>query len=249
LVGAGPEETILTYDDHADKTDSEGDPLGTAGSASFVVDGQDVTVKELTVRNDAQADIQAVAARVDANRAIFVNCRFIGEQDTLYTRNADANQYYTDCYIEGEIDFIFGAATAYFEGCEVFCIGFSGYATAASTEEGEDYGYVFNNCEITGENTSFPSYYLGRPWKPYAQTVFLNTEMDDHIHPEGYDPWDEEDQPDKTETAYYAEYNNSGPGYTPDERVDWAHILSESEAQPYLSPETVLDGWDPTTRL
>ncbi|WP_435366109.1 pectinesterase family protein [Haloarchaeobius sp. DYHT-AS-18] len=248
LLGAGPEKTILTYDDHADKTNSLGNPIGTSGSASFVINGYDITLKDLTVRNDAEPVAQAVAARVDASRAFFVNCRFVGNQDTLYTRNENTNQYYKDCYIEGDVDFIFGAATAYFDGCEIFCKGSSGYATASSTEEGEEYGYVFNDCTITGDAPD-DSFYLGRPWKRFAQTVFLNTEMGDHIRPEGYHPWPEPDHPDKTKTAYYAEYNNSGPGYTPDERVEWSHTLSESDAEPYLSPKTVLDGWDPTACL
>ncbi|WP_435361738.1 pectinesterase family protein [Haloarchaeobius sp. DFWS5] len=248
ILGAGPEKTILTYDDHADKTNSLGNPIGTSGSASFVINGYDITLKDLTVRNDAEPVAQAVAARVDASRALFVNCRFVGNQDTLYTRNENTNQYYKDCYIEGDVDFIFGAATAYFDGCEIFCKGSSGYATAASTEQGEEYGYVFNDCTITGDAPD-DSFYLGRPWKRYAQTVFLNTEMGEHIRPEGYHPWPEPDHPDKTKTAYYAEYNNSGPGYTPDERVEWSHVLSESDAQPYRSPKTVLDGWDPTVCL
>jgi len=241
LVGAGPTETVLTYDDHAEKTDDQGNALGTGGSASFATSAPDFTAANLAFENDAEPVAQAVAARVAGDRSLFRNCRFLGNQDTLYTI-APVRQYYRDCYIEGDVDFIFGAATAYFENCELFCKDDGGYVTAASTPRSADYGYVFNNCEVTADGAADDSYYLGRPWRPYARTVFMNSTLGDHVHPEGWHNWDD---PGKEETATYAEYNNEGPGYTPDQRVEWATELSDYLAGQHEDPEEVLDGWTP----
>jgi len=242
LVGAGPTETVLTYDDHADKTDEQGNAIGTGGSASFSAAPPDFTAANLAFENDAEPVAQAVAAKVEGDRSLFRNCRFLGNQDTLYTI-APVRQYYRDCYIEGDVDFIFGAATAYFENCEIFCKPDGGYVTAASTPQSADYGYVFNNCEVTADGAPDDSYYLGRPWRPYARTVFMNSTLGDHVAPAGWDNWGE---PAKEETANYAEYENEGPGYAPDQRVDWAKQLSDFLAQQYADPAEVLDGWDPT---
>lgn len=245
FVGAGAEETVLTYDDHADVTDENGEEIGTTGSSSFFVNGDGFTARNVTFENDADHVAQAVAVRVDADRAVFENCRFVGWQDTLYTYGEDTRQYYRECYIEGRVDFVFGWATAVFEDCEIFCVGDKGYITAASTPEESDYGYVFTDCEVTGDAPS-NSFYLGRPWRPYAKTVFMHCSLDDHIKPAGWHNWRD---PDNEETAAYAEYENSGPGSVPEERVEWADRLTDAEAAEHTSLETVFDGWDPTTRL
>ncbi|WP_408960286.1 pectinesterase family protein [Natrinema sp. 74] len=245
FVGAGPEKTVLTYDDHADKTDENGEEIGTTGSASVFVNGDGFTARNVTFENDADHVAQAVAVRVDADRAVFENCRFLGWQDTLYTYGADTRQYYRDCDIEGRVDFIFGWATAVFEDCEIRCVGEKGYVTAASTPEESDYGYVFVNCAVTGDAPA-DSFYLGRPWRPYAQTAFLHCYLGDHIRPEGWHNWHE---PDNEETATYVEYDNSGPGSAPEKRVEWADRLTDAAAAEHASLETVFDGWNPTERL
>jgi len=247
FVGENPQETVLTYDDHADKTDENGDPIGTSGSSSVFVRCDDFSAVNLTFENAADPVAQAVAMRPTGDRVLFYNCRFLGNQDTLYTRGKQTNQYYRHCYIEGDVDFIFGAATSYFEDCEIFCTD-DGYVTAASTVEDREYGYVINNCTIHGDAPP-RSVYLGRPWQRHAQTVILNTYMGEVITHAGYDPWPESNHPDKTKTAYYAEYNNEGPGWAPDSRPDWVHQLTEEEAQPYTDVTEVFQGWDPKACL
>ncbi|MFC7138377.1 pectinesterase family protein [Halosimplex aquaticum] len=244
LVGGDAAETVLTYDDYNGSENRFGEEMGTTESSSCFLFGDDFTVRNLTVRNDAGRVGQAVAARVDGDRAVFENCRFVGNQDTLYVHGEDSRQYYRDCYVEGTVDFVFGWATAVFDDCEVVCKGDSGYVTAASTPEDDDFGLVFRDCEVTGD-ASAESFYLGRPWRPHARTVFLNTYLGSHIRPEGWHNWDE---PAKEETAFYAEYENSGPGFTPDERVDWAHQLDDEAAERYAL-DRIFDGWDPLERL
>jgi len=242
FIGGGdsPEDTIITYDDHADKTDENGEEIGTSGSSSFFVWGPDFTAKNLTFRNDANPVAQAVAIRIDADRAAFENCRFIGNQDTLYNYGRGTRQYFKDCYIEGDVDFIFGLAAAYFDNCEIFCKD-DGYIAAPAQPEDQEYGYVFDNCEIHGDAPA-ESVYLGRPWDPYGQAVFMNSYLGEVIRPVGYEPWDEADHGDKTETAFFAEYNNEGPGAWTDARADWANQLSESEAQEYTL-DAVFSDW------
>ncbi|WP_435321019.1 pectinesterase family protein [Haloarchaeobius sp. TZWSO28] len=245
FLGDGPEKTILTYDDHANKKDENGQPLGTFATGTLTIWGWDFTAKDLTIRNDAEPLGQAIAAQAEGERAMFLNCRITSFQDTLYN---GGSQYLEDCYIEGDVDFIFGPGQGYYENCQIHCVDDSGYVTAASTGQTKDYGLVFNNCTITGDAPD-DSFYLGRPWGEYARTVFLNTEMGDHIKPIGWARWSEPDAPDKRKTAFYAEYNGSGAGYTPDERASWAHQLSASEAEPYTDPATIFGNWDPTQCL
>ncbi|ELZ19993.1 Pectinesterase [Halosimplex carlsbadense 2-9-1] len=242
FVGESAAETVLTYDDHADKSDGSGGDLGTSQSSSFFADGLDFTARNLTFENAANPVAQAVAMRISGDRAFFDNCRFLGNQDTLYNYGRGTRQYFRNCYVEGDVDFIFGLATAVFDDCEIHCTD-EGYIAAPATPEDQAYGYVFRNCEITGDAPE-ESVYLGRPWEPYGQAVFVNCHLGDVIRPAGWEPWDEPEHDDKTETAFLAEYDNEGPGAAPDRRVDWAHQLSDEEAQPYQSLETLFDGWE-----
>ena len=244
LVGEDAEETILTYDDYSSKTNRFGEELGTTGSSSFFLFGDNFTARNLTFQNSAGDVGQAVALRVDGDKAVFVNCRFLGFQDTLYTHGDDSRQYYKDSYIEGATDFIFGASTAVFENCEIYCKRGGQYLTAASTPEENEFGYVIRNSRITG-NAPEGSFYLGRPWRPHAQVVVMNTYLGDVIKPEGWHNWGE---PAKEKTTFYAEYNNEGPGFQPDRRVSWAHQLSEKESERYTL-ENIFGGWDPQERL
>jgi len=243
FVGQDVQNTILTFDNYNGKT-YKGEELGTSGSASFFINGQDFTALNLTFRNTSGQISQAVAARTDADRVAFKNCRFIGGQDTLYTYKRGARTWFKDCYIEGDTDFIFGRSSGLFENCEIRSIG-QGYIAAPAQPEDSEFGYVFKDCTLSKtDDTSSSSVYLGRPWEPYGQTVYMNTLMDDHIRPIGWNPWDEEVHDDKTKTAYFAEYENTGPGYKPDRRADWSHILSDSEAEEYTR-DNVLGDWDP----
>lgn len=225
FIGEEREQVILTYDDFASKLNTFGEEKGTTGSSSFFVFGSDFTAKNITFENSSGPVGQAVAVRVDGDNANFNNCSFLGYQDTLYAHGRDSNQYYKQCYIEGTTDFIFGWSQAIFEDCEIFSKAGGQYITAASTEQGMSYGFVFINCKLTG-NAPQNSVYLGRPWRDYAQTVFINCNMGAHIKSEGWHNWS---KPEAEQTAFYAEYNSTGPGASKN-RVDWAQLLSEEEA-------------------
>lgn len=245
MIGEDVEKTILTHDDFASKENIFGEEMGTTGSTSFYVFGDEFTAQNITFENSAGPVGQAVAVRVDGDKAIFTNCRFLGNQDTLYPHGRGSRQYYQNCYIEGTTDFIFGWSTAVFEDCTIFSKEGGHYITAASTEEGEPYGFVFIDCRIIG-NAPDDSFYLGRPWRPFAQTVFINTEMGEHIRPEGWHNWD---KPHAEKTTFYAEYNSSGPGAAPGERVEWSHQLTEEEVAEDYTLVKIFDGWNPEERL
>ena len=226
--GEDVEKTILTYDDYASKTNAFGEEMGTTGSSSFFVFGDGFKAENITFENSAGPVGQAVAVRVSADKVIFHNCRFLGFQDTLYPQAERSRQYYKNCYIEGTVDFIFGWSTAVFEDCTIHGKN-SGYVTAASTTERSKYGFVFLNCRLTGD-TDEPTFYLGRPWRPYSNVVFINCFLDKHIRPEGWHNWG---STDKEETAFYAEYGNTGPGADTKNRVPWSHQLTQEEAARY----------------
>ncbi|MFD3000685.1 pectinesterase family protein [Pontibacter toksunensis] len=240
FVGEDVQKTILTHDDYAAKKNRFGEEMGTTGSTSFYVFGDDFTAENITFENSAGPVGQAVAVRVDGDKVMFTNCRFLGYQDTLYPHGEKSRQYYKNCYIEGTTDFIFGWSTAVFENCEIYSKEGGSYITAASTLEGTPYGFVFLNCRLTG-NAPANSYYLGRPWRPYAKTVFINTHMGNHIKPEGWHNWN---KPDAEKTTFYAEYNSRGPGAAPAKRVKWAHILTKEQAGAYTL-EKIFGDWEP----
>lgn len=243
LIGEDPEKTILTYDDYAQRLGPGGQEIGTSGSYSVRVMADDFYAESLTFENSAgwgNGVGQAVALSVQGDRAVFYNVRILGNQDTLYTPG-EGRQYYKDCYIEGNVDFIFGSATAFFDSCQIHSVG-GGYITAASTPAGAAYGYVFLNSRLTGNGTA--DVYLGRPWRPYANVLFVNTWMDRHIRPEGWHNWND---PAREQTARYAEYNSTGPGAGAARRVSWARVGGAEEAES-ITVESVLagaDGWDP----
>ena len=239
FVGEDPTTTIITFDSHANMLNRFGEKMGTSGSSMFYVYGDGFEATNITFENSAGPVGQAVAVRVDGDRVKFDNCRFLGNQDTLYPHGKQSRQYYKNCYIEGTVDFIFGWSTAYFDKCEIFCKT-RGYITAASTEEDSKYGFVFNECKIGGSAPA-GSFYLGRPWRPYAQTVFINCEMSEVIKSEGWDPWGKDSN---KETAFYAEYGSKGKGGNSSQRVDWSHQLTNAELANY-SLEKVLGDWNP----
>ncbi|MFS0488924.1 pectinesterase family protein [Leadbetterella byssophila] len=216
LLGTDPTVTILTFDDYATKPNRFGEEMGTTGSSSFYAFGEGFVAKNITFQNTAGPVGQAVAIWVKGDKSYFENCRFLGFQDTLYTYGKESRQYYKNCYIEGTVDFIFGSSIALFENCEIFCKG-KGYITAASTPQWRPYGYVFKNCIIKGEEKE--SHYLGRPWRPYARVVFLDSELSEVIKPEGWDNWR---NPENEKTAFFAELGNRGSGAKTDKRVAWA---------------------------
>lgn len=239
FIGENVEKTILTFDDYASKKDSSGKNIGTSGSASFFIFGSDISAENITFQNSAGPVGQAVAVRVTGDRIKFINCRFLGFQDTLYTHGTGSRQYYLKCYIEGTVDFIFGSSTCLFDSCVIYGKG-TGFYTAASTPEKTKYGYVFRYCNITG-NGAAGSFYLGRPWRPNANVVFMDCELSNMVKPEGWHNWDRKEN---ETTVHYAEYNNRGNGAATDHRVPWSRVLTEDEAKGYTTTE-VLGGWNP----
>ncbi|HXI73568.1 MAG TPA: pectinesterase family protein [Verrucomicrobiae bacterium] len=239
LVGDSPTNTIITFDLYAGIANAEGRPIGTFKTPSTTIDADDFTAENLTFENSAGPVGQALAIRVDGDRATFRNCRFLGWQDTILLNRG--RQYFENCYIAGHVDFIFGAATAWFENCEIHALR-DGYLTAASTPVDMPFGYVFSNCKITGEPGV--KTFLGRPWRIYASTIYLNCEMSDVVRPEGWNDWK---KPETHTTAHYAEFNSTGAGASPTNRPDWTKQLNQSEAQK-ITTESVLggtDGWNP----
>ncbi|HEY5825074.1 MAG TPA: pectinesterase family protein [Cyclobacteriaceae bacterium] len=241
--GEEAEMTILTYDDYASKKNRFGEEMGTTGSSSFYVFGDGFQAENITFENSSGPVGQAVAVRIDGDLVTFTNCRFLGFQDTLYPHGEKSRQHFKKCYIEGTVDFIFGWSTAVFEDCTIFCKKGGGYVTAASTLETTTLGFIFINCRITGDAPA-NSFYLGRPWRPFAKTVFINCFMDKVIKPEGWHNWN---KPDAEKTSFYGEYNSSGPGANTTSRVTWSHILSEEEVKNYTI-EKIVREWKPESR-
>lgn len=226
LIGESQEKTIITFDDYFNKIN-----LGrnsTFHTSTLLVEGNDFVVKNLTVENSSGEVGQAVALSVNATRCYFENCSFFGFQDTVYTAGEGFKQYFKNCYIEGSTDFIFGAATVLFDTCEIHSKANS-FITAASTPQNQEFGYVFKNCKLTADE-SITDVYLGRPWRMYAKTVFMDCEMGNHIKPEGWNNWSNKDA---ETTTFYAEYNNVGKGFQPQARVAWSHQLNKHEAKQY----------------
>ena len=237
LVGESAEGTIITYDDHANIN-----KMGTFRTYTIKVEGNDITFKNLTIENNAAPLGQAVALHTEGDRLMFIHCRFLGNQDTIYTGREGARLLFNSCYIEGTTDFIFGPATALFERCTIHSKRNS-YITAASTPENVAFGYVFKNCKLTAA-PGVTKVYLGRPWRPYASTTFLNCEFGSHIRPEGWDNWRNEAN---EKTARYAEFGNTGEGAVTAGRVKWAKQLIPKEALRYTIENIFTDSsnWYP----
>lgn len=225
FVGESPENTIITYDDHANIN-----KMGTFRTYTMKVEGNNITFKNLTIENNAAQLGQAVALHTEGDRLVFINCRLLGNQDTVYTGAAGTKLHFQDCYIEGTTDFIFGPSTAYFDNCRIHSKRNS-YITAASTPADVEVGYVFRNCKLTAA-AGVDKVYLGRPWRPYAATVFINCEMGKHICPAGWDNWR---NAENEKTARYAEYGSKGEGAATAGRVKWAKQLSKKEAERFAA--------------
>ena len=221
ILGESRENTLITYNDHAKIND-----MGTFRTYTMQIRGNDIQLENLTLENAAEPLAQAVALHTEGDRLIFRNCRFLGNQDTQYLAGEGNRLYFQNCYIEGTTDFIFGGATAWFEACEIHCKRDS-YITAASTPQNITYGFVFDKCKITAAG-DVTSVYLGRPWRPFAMTVFMNCELPEEIHPAGWENWR---NPENEKTARYAEYNNRGEGSSTTGRVKWAKVLNKKEAK------------------
>jgi len=240
LIGEDKFNTILTYDDHTGKVSPIGDSINTRTSWSFKIRADNFTAKNLTFQNDAGFSAgQAVAVESDGDKAIFKNCRLIGNQDVLFTNNDKSRQYYENCYIEGTTDFIFGSSTVWFEKCHIHSKKNS-HVTATSTPKEKEFGYIFNDCALTGD-TSLHDVSLGRPWRPYAQVLYMHCFIGEHIKPEGWSNWN---NTDNYLTTRYSEYKNYGPSSDTTARVKWAKQLTDDEVKEYTIVN-IFGGWDP----
>jgi len=244
VIGEDQENTILVYNLHANMPGPDGKNIGTFRTPTLQIDGDGMIWENLTIANDAgrpgprpegPAVSQALALRADGDRLEFRHCRFLGWQDTILVNRG--RHYFADCYIEGHVDFIFGAATVYFDRCHIHVLA-DGYITAASTPKDQEHGYIFADCKITGAEGA--KTYLGRPWREFAKTIFLRTEMSANVRPEGWHNWN---KPGAEQTTFYAEFGSTGPGASPATRVPWAKPLTAEQVAD-LTPAKVLDGTD-----
>ena len=257
IIGEDAENTVITYGKYAEQLWPGRDfKVGTSGSATIYIHASYITFENLTFENSAgegKAVGQAVAVFTDGDFLFFKGCRFLGNQDTLYTygrygKNGGIKRnYFLDCYIEGTTDFIFGPSIAYFENCLIHSKKNS-YVTAASTLEGQKYGYVFKNCKLTAA-PGIDKCYLGRPWGAYAKTVFIDCELGPHIVSDGWHDWEKPGKPDTKKNSYYAEYGSTGPGAR-GPRVKWAHTLKPRQLADYTFEKVMYqpeDGivWNP----
>jgi len=237
LRGDNAATTIIAFDLHTGVPGPDGKPINTFGSPTVFVRADDFTAEHITFANTAGRQGQAVALTIMGDRGVFRDCRFTGYQDTLLSQAG--RQYFERCYIEGATDFIFGGSAAWFEECDIHVTA-SGYITAANTTRDQRYGYVFHKCKITGEPGART--FLGRPWRPWAATVLLDTQIASAVvRPAGWNNWND---PTREKTVRYAEYGSGGP-----ERVAWAHKLTDTEAKEYTIANVLggLDAWNPKT--
>jgi polygalacturonase len=259
-----PEKTQVVADASAGAT---GDTFTTA---TVEVKGADFRAENLTFVNEFNRTheqkpqgSQALALSVWADRAVFRNMRFIGDQDTLYAGSSDCSppghtpaqctltrQYFQDCFIEGNVDFIFGNSLAVFDHCEIHSTPHSiGYLTAQGKQQPDEQSlFVFNRAQLTAD-AGVTHVWLGRPWRPRASVVFLRSEMGAQIEPAGFREW----HPGETDymgTVSYAEYASSGPGAHAGQRDPHVRQLSAAQAARYDARRILRgkDNWDPTVR-
>tara|TARA_B100001146_G_scaffold161158_1_gene142223 strand:- start:1129 stop:2115 length:987 start_codon:yes stop_codon:yes gene_type:complete len=251
LIGESKDQTIIKGNDYSGKIDSvTGEKLSTFTSYTVLVQGDDIHFRNLSIQNTWCERGQAIALHVEGDRFMVENCNLLGCQDTLYTATEGSRQYYKNCYIEGTTDFIFGQATCVFEECTIKSLANS-YVTAAATPANQEFGYVFFNCELIAKD-GVGRVYLGRPWRSYAKTVFINSTLGEHIVEKGWDPWTGDQMfPQKEKTTYYAEYQSKGKGASPKTRVAWSHQLTKNELKKYTI-QNIFSGnqndWKPNTK-
>lgn len=250
LIGEDRDQTILTYNDFAKKIGPYGYQMGTSATPTLSINGNDAVVENITIENSSGTGLiygQAVAVSANGDRLVFRNCALLAYQDTLFTGGI-GRQYYENCFIKGDVDFIFGSATAVFNKCRIYSINRgedpNGYLTAASTSPIQQYGYVFINCKLETGAAAPQSVFLGRPWEGFSAVAYINCWMGPHIKAEGWDNWN---KPKYETTARYSEYGSSGPGGSMEKRVKWAKQLTVEEVKEYTVEKILAgeDGWNP----
>lgn len=233
ILGESKEKTIIRFGDYFAKMDKARN--STFFTPTFLVEGNDAILENLTIENSAGEVGQAITLSIVANRTAIVNCRLLGNQDTLFL-DQEAKILIKDSYIEGTTDFIFGGATAFFENCEIHSKKNS-FITAPSTPKGSGFGFVFTNCRLTASE-GLNEVYLGRPWRNFAQSVFINSDFGNHISPKGWDNWNKKEA---EKTTFFGEFGNTGKGADLSGRVSWSKKLSEKEALKFTKHNVLKD--------
>lgn len=236
VVGAGMASTVLVDGRSASHIDPRtGRAYGTYGSATMTVRSDDFRAERLTIENDAGPVGQAVALVVDGTRAAFDQVQILGHQDSLYLRTAGSRVWFRDCRIEGSVDYIFGAATALFDGCALLSLG-NGYVTAASTPADQAYGFVFRRCRLSAA-VGVSRVYLGRPWRPHAAALFVDCALDAPVPDPGWHDWD---KPDARATARFGNVDGRGANGAFLPEAPWA-----PDAPDVPTPEQLFGDWRP----
>lgn len=250
LVGDGINQTIITGNR------SVVDGWTTFNSATLAVTGQGFVAMNITFRNTAGAiKHQAVAVRNGADLSTFYNCSFEGYQDTLYAHSL--RQFYEQCDVYGTVDFIFGNAAAVFQNCNLYPRlpmqgQFNAITAQGRTDINQNTGTSIQNCNIRAapdlaSSNGTTQTYLGRPWKEYSRTVYMQSFIGSLIDPAGWTPWSGDFA---LSTLYYAEYDNSGPGSNTTNRVTWPgyHVINATDAANFTVANFILgDNWLPQT--
>lgn len=235
FIGESVDKTVITFNDYSGRG-----KINTFTSYTAKISGNRFTAQNITFVNSAGPVGQALALYVDADQAVFKNCKFIGNQDTIFASGENARQFFVNCYIEGTTDFIFGPSTAVFQHCTIRAKSNS-YITAANTPKGKKFGFVFLDCRVIADS-SVTRLFLGRPWRAYAKTVFIRCELPAQIAPPGWNNWG---NTENEQTVFYAEYKNTGAGADTRSRVTWSKQLSDKEAKGY-TPENIFLNWNTT---
>lgn len=223
FIGESVDSTIIVYNDYSGKGKHT-----TFTSYTAKISGNRFRAENITFANSAGPVGQALALYVDADKAVFKNCKFLGNQDTIFASGEDARQLFDSCYIEGTTDFIFGPATAVFKNC-IIKGKTNSFITAANTPKGKQYGFVFIDCKVIADS-AVTKLYLGRPWRAYSNTVFINCSLPKAIAPEGWNNWG---NAENEKTAFYAEYKNYGEGAATTQRVKWSKQLTTFQTAHY----------------
>ena len=243
FMGINPADTILVDSRIAYQKGKNGKPIGTFRTASTWIRSNNFSAVNLTFANDVGIsgngyDGQALAIRVDGDRAVFDHCRFIGWQDTILLNKN--RQYFDHCRILGSVDFIFGNATAFFNHCHIVCLGY-GCVTAPRTPKASPFGFVFDHCRITSYAKP-GDMWLGRPWGPYASSIFMRCHLPAALNNNLFQHWNDKRSP---ETARFGVYKCSA--LTRSKVPAWIKQLTRKEASK-ITTATVLsgnDGWNP----
>ncbi|KAL3528021.1 hypothetical protein ACH5RR_012677 [Cinchona calisaya] len=257
FLGDGMGKTVITGSLNV------GQPgVSTYGSATVGVLGDGFMASGLTIQNTAGPDAhQAVAFRSDSDLSVIENCEFLGNQDTLYAHAL--RQYYKSCRIQGNVDFIFGNSATFFQNCLILVAprqvkpekGENNAVTAhGRIDPAQSAGFVFLGCVINGTEEYMALYYskpsvhknfLGRPWKEYSRTVFLQCTLEALITPDGWMPWSGDFA---LKTLYYGEFDNTGPGANTSRRVAWSNQIPAKYVSAY-SVQSFIQGdqWIPTS--